>query len=87
MAASLVRLGQRSSSEVPPVPCEVHCYWHVCLRHQLREKPALDTWLIAYIVCTAQGLHKWMEIGMELRATQVVTGRLAYTERKERKKL
>lgn len=57
-------------------------YWHVCLRHRLCEKPALHMWLITYIVCTAQGLHKWMEIGMELRGAQVVTGILAYTERK-----
>ena len=82
VADSLVRLGQLCSSEVPPVPCKVHSYRHVCLRYQLCEKPALDMWLIAYIVCTAQGLHKWMGIGTELRAAQVVTGILASTERK-----
>ena len=75
-----VRLGQRSSSEVPPVPCKVHSSSHVCLRYQSCEKPALDMWLIAYIVCTAQCLHKWMDIGMAVRAAEIVTGILAYTE-------
>jgi len=76
VADSLVRLGQCSSSEVPPVPCKVHSYWHVCLRRQLCEKPSVDMWLIAYIVGRAQGLHKWVQIGMELRAAQVVNGKI-----------
>ena len=81
MAESLVRLGQRSRGKIPPVPCKVYGYWQVCMRHQLREavfRHVAD----CVLLCTSQGLHKWIEIGMELRAAQVVTERSGYTEKK-----